>query len=695
MNSKRVFMKILLHIAIILTSILLIEVFLCNYKHYIPLHQNISYDNTTYVISGVTYDSEKNLYRAISSQPTIRLNNIDEKVDTIFVDFKAESQDIYETSISIDYKDESRSNFSNTNKNIKVIPTYENSKYMKLDLNGKVSELRLTINISSGEYFSISKVELNKAIPLNLSIARFLVMFIITISLYSFIMMFHYRKELKNKPILNKVFKISFTVLAIGVVLWVYGYMYNGFSMYVLSNSGSQISKELVDSFMAGKLHLLEEPSESLLALSNPYDSTARSGVSYLWDHLFFEGKYYSYYGIAPVFLLFLPVKLITGLYLEDAYGVLLFSIISIIFISLAYFKFIKKKYPNTPLYLQLFGFIILASSCGVFSNIVRPYFYEVSTSCAFMAFSISLYHLISSNLLFKEKKINIVHSAFFTFWLSIAVLARATYVLYAIAGVIIIALALIERRKELTKGFVSILLVATMSNFVIFGGVQALYNYLRFHNPLEFGIRYSLTINDFTHTNFHISFAWTSVYNYFFAVPKIDDVNYFVHANALTFGQSGYYFFETYDANGLFSRIPLLYMIFVLPFIKVDLNKREKLWFTIKYIFPCIIIPFILAALTWESGFAIRYYSDIAPVMILFIVFVFFGLYEKLEAKNNIFGVKTMATIFNITALFAVIGCVSLTTYYVPFVTKWYGVFDYSYIYKYYRIARELQFWY
>ena len=109
MSSKRVFMRILLHIAIILTSILLVEVFICNYKHYVPLHENKVYTSESYVITGVSYDSDKNEYKAISSSPTIRLENINENVDTIFIDFNAVSQEVYETSISVDYKDESRS----------------------------------------------------------------------------------------------------------------------------------------------------------------------------------------------------------------------------------------------------------------------------------------------------------------------------------------------------------------------------------------------------------------------------------------------------------------------------------------------------------------------------------------------------------------------------------------------------------
>ena len=71
------------------------------------------------------------------------------------------------------------------------------------------------------------------------------------------------------------------------------------------------MTQELVDAFEAGQVSLLREAEQPLLELENPYDWSQRleSGVDYAWDHLLYEGKYYSYYGIAPVVTLFLPLS--------------------------------------------------------------------------------------------------------------------------------------------------------------------------------------------------------------------------------------------------------------------------------------------------------------------------------------------------------------------------------------------------
>ena len=78
---------------------------------------------------------------------------------------------------------------------------------------------------------------------------------------------------------------------------------------------GNQMTQELVDAFEKGQSELIYEPTPELLALENPYDWSQRDGIEYSWDHLLFEDKYYSYYGIAPVLLLFLPYHMITDYY--------------------------------------------------------------------------------------------------------------------------------------------------------------------------------------------------------------------------------------------------------------------------------------------------------------------------------------------------------------------------------------------
>jgi hypothetical protein len=55
------------------------------------------------------------------------------------------------------------------------------------------------------------------------------------------------------------------------------------------------------DALLHGQLHLLEQPSRALLALKDPYDLA--NMPYWRWDHLFYNGHLYHYWGIVPAFL--------------------------------------------------------------------------------------------------------------------------------------------------------------------------------------------------------------------------------------------------------------------------------------------------------------------------------------------------------------------------------------------------------
>jgi hypothetical protein len=68
----------------------------------------------------------------------------------------------------------------------------------------------------------------------------------------------------------------------------------------------------LTNGFLSGHLYLPVAPVPALLTLRNPYDPKLNAGLR-LHDASLYRGKYYLYFGAAPVVTLFLPWKLITG----------------------------------------------------------------------------------------------------------------------------------------------------------------------------------------------------------------------------------------------------------------------------------------------------------------------------------------------------------------------------------------------
>ena len=64
--------------------------------------------------------------------------------------------------------------------------------------------------------------------------------------------------------------------------------------------------ERMAQSILHGHLYLeYEDVDPRLSEMENPYDPQARKelGIYYHWDHAFYNGKYYMYFGIVPVVL--------------------------------------------------------------------------------------------------------------------------------------------------------------------------------------------------------------------------------------------------------------------------------------------------------------------------------------------------------------------------------------------------------
>ena len=115
--------------------------------------------------------------------------------------------------------------------------------------------------------------------------------------------------------------------------------------------------ERMAQSILNGHLYLeYEDVDPRLSEMENPYDPQARKelGIYYHWDHAFYNGKYYMYFGIVPVVLLFLPYQLLTGNALTTYKATQIFTVGTILAIF-ALFDFLRKKFfPKMPFDLYL-----------------------------------------------------------------------------------------------------------------------------------------------------------------------------------------------------------------------------------------------------------------------------------------------------------------------------------------------------
>ena len=103
-----------------------------------------------------------------------------------------------------------------------------------------------------------------------------------------------------------------------------------------------------------------------LLQMDNPYDPQARVdlGVDYRWDTAYYHGHYYMYFGVVPVFLLFLPFRLITGMSLTTYHATQVFVALFICGVFANFYMMSKRFFKKMTLGMYL----MLASAFSIMS---------------------------------------------------------------------------------------------------------------------------------------------------------------------------------------------------------------------------------------------------------------------------------------------------------------------------------------
>ena len=703
-------------IGLILSFIILVlEIFVFNYKAFPNRGESFSVSamDTTYSSFGfVERKDDQDIYLINRKEfPIITVEFEEEKeINSVapFIDFEDPLVYRYEISITGYYYVDGHKITMSPSYYYEYVNGEEWTRYFLPEFNHPVKGVEFRF-VSIGNFdsnsilalrFTFDNITFNAKMPFHFSLLRFFGLNLIVGGVYLLTLLFidRVKKTVEQIEGQNKVFKlitniVVYAIPIIGAIL-IYAFYGNFAHTFASATDGTQISKELVDAFMKGHVYLDEQPTEGLLALANPYDPNARSGIWYLWDHLFYNGKYYSYYGIAPVFLLFLPFRLIFGKYLYDAYGVLLFTIVGLVFMALSFETFVKnmKLKKELPLAIKFVLYFILVLGSGALFQIIRPYFYEVSTSCAYMCMMIGLFHVIKSGIFIEnpQKKYFYYHLVFSSLWIALAVLSRATMALYALVHVGYLAYCFIRNVKSMNKKQIVLFLVFSLVPYVIFGSIQVIYNYLRFGSFFDFGIQYSLTIADFKNMPFHFGNVLTSLYNFLISPASFGTTPPFVWGNCSRFG-SAYYFFETGATIGLLYRMPIIWVLCVLPFlIKCSWKQRLEHLFT-RWV-PCVIIPIVQVAITWQSGYAIRYYSDFAWPILMFAIFTLIRFYDECIESERAETITFVILVIHLVFSFVI--TITMIEMYVPMLTHYYGTNHPSYTNRYYRYGRELTFW-
>ena len=142
-----------------------------------------------------------------------------------------------------------------------------------------------------------------------------------------------------------------FTPLAILLVITAYVWFisFGSWSKWPVT---SNYYDQLATAFEHGSLSLEIKPNQTLVALPDPYDPSARAGLNYPKDVSLYKGKYYLYFGPVPALILSIIKRI--GLLNKFGDQDIVFVFVSGIFIfqSLMILKIWKRFFQNIPVWI-------------------------------------------------------------------------------------------------------------------------------------------------------------------------------------------------------------------------------------------------------------------------------------------------------------------------------------------------------
>ena len=268
------------------------------------------------------------------------------------------------------------------------------------------------------------------------------------------------------------------------------------------------------DAFEKGQLNIDVEPSDELAALENPYDPAQREGIYYLWDRAYYEGNYYSYFGIAPILTVYYPYYYLTGALPSIATACLYMAAAAMLFLGLFYRELLIRFCRGANLWLAAALLVGSAFSAGVFVSLAWSDSYYVAVISA-IEWSMIFLFLAFRAMRARNTALRAVLLALSAAALTMTVWSRPTVALMCLFVVPIFVFYAFDKKINIKDKIISI------SSFAVplcIGAFAVMwYNAARFGSPLDFGSAYQLTVSDISKNKLDISMLGDSLYHFFF----------------------------------------------------------------------------------------------------------------------------------------------------------------------------------
>ncbi len=356
------------------------------------------------------------------------------------------------------------------------------------------------------------------------------------------------------------------------------------------------------------------EVAPALLAAADPYKPSTRPPGA-LHDASLYRGRYYLYFGVAPVLTLLLPFRLVTGVDLPLPAAVMVFALAGFAVSGITLVIIRRRYFPGVSRAWLVLGLLALAIASLNLVIVRRGNIWELPLSSGLFFAALALL-MVYCSLHSRSRPWLCLGSA--ALFVGLAVASRLSY-LYA-SGLLLVPLWVLWCREGLTGESAAVRLrraAVSLLPLVVIGLALAWYNYLRFDNPLEFGVSYQLSgVDESIARHFSPRYVGYNIRLYFFRAAGWYRYFPFIHPTEIPNSPAGHIGSE--NVYGIVRNAPFVLFAFLAPLAlwrrSGDEKTRLGAWLATAGAAICgtaITLCFFYAAMA-------RYFADFVPALVL-----------------------------------------------------------------------------
>ncbi len=561
---------------------------------------------------------------------------------------------------NIQVKDDSRSNSYEILNNFSCNPAGKyNTVELPLRSNGNLHYLLIELNNGVNAPVHLQEVCLNYQ-KLHFNFVRFLLFvfcFGILYCMKHFSLINHFY-DLNDKT--SNIVTIALWAFSMALIIFLFQFARSTqqpqqATKYPLEQDPSSYSimVQQFDALQKGQLYLDIDAENTQFAQSNnPYDASQRVATenygSAYWDHVYYNGKLYSYFGLAPVLLFYYPYYWITGTLPTDAATACFFSILAVSFCFLLIRRFLSCFHVKAGIIETSMTFLLLPAASYIFLLQSSADFYYIPILSAITFLVIFFYCSLAA---FENKT-----QRQGTLWCFLAGLAfgaatasRPTTVVPAFLLILPLYLhALLD--KKISSRQKGCLAGGFAIPVIIVAGIMMWYNYARFGSPFDFGVTHQLTVSDIHYNHFSLSISRIVSYlhQYWFLPMNLSETFPFIGFNGTSAHLYGNYTWVGFNNIAVFA-MPLNFALFLLPACVRSckpLYQKMMLIFGFFGAFTILYVNFCL------GGIQIRYACDGSLIFTILSILALGFAITRFRKHHLRYGIYLIYLLFAISIL-------------------------------------------